>query len=281
MTERKNEIFAGNSSNEDMIPKQGGLLTFEVPIVDVPLPSNGKAYPVESPLAGKEFVTITAMTAAQENILTNKSLAKRGGTLTQLIQSCLKDKSINARDMLTGDRTAVMVSLRITGYGSEYNVKIECPECSHVGLHSIDLTKLPLKRLEIEPIEKNSNVFEFHLPASRARVKFKFLTGADEEDIALTQTRKKKAGLELTADSDLVTSGLLHGIVSINGVTDRSQIAAALPRMPAYDSQALRKYIQANEPGIQMKSKMACTNCEFEGEVDVPMGTNFFWPGSE
>ncbi len=281
MTERKNEIFTGNSSqSDDMLPKHG-TLTFEVPIVDVPLPSNGKVYAADSVLSGKESVTITAMTAAQENILTNRSLAKRGGTLTHLVQSCLKDRSIVARDMLTGDRTAIMVALRTTGYGPEYKVRVECPECENASDYTFDLSKLPLKRLEIEPIEKNSNVFEFSLPVSRARVKFKFLTGADEEDIAVTHARKKKAGLESTADSDAVTSGLLHAIISINGITDRSQIAAALPRMPAYDSQALRKYIQTNEPGVQMKGHIECVHCEYEGEVDMPIGASFFWPGAK
>lgn len=278
MTERKNEIFSASSSNESS--QKQGILSFEVPVVDVPLPSNGKVYSELSSLADKESVAITMMTAAQENILTNKSLAKRGTLMTKLIESCLKDKSIDARDMLIADRAAIMVSLRITGYGSDYKVKIECPECEEKVTQTFDLSKIPVKRLQLEPSEKHANVFEFMLPTSKARVKFRFLTGADEEEITVTQARKKKLAQD-SSDADVVTTSLLHSIISINGVTDRSQIAMAIPRMPAFDSRSLRNYIENNEPGMKLKGNMTCPSCDFSGEVDLPLGASFFWPGSE
>lgn len=277
MSERKNEIFEAPPREVTATP---GSLTFEVPVVEVPLPSGGKVYPSDHPLSNKDSVMISAMTAAQENILTNRSLAKKGTLLTQLIQSCLKDRSIPARDMLIGDRNTIMVSLRITGYGADYRVKVDCPECGETTKQEFDLNSLPVRRLNIEPVTPGTNVFEFMLPMSKARVKFKFLSGADEEEIAVTSNQKKKIGLG-AADNEMITAGLQQTVISINGVTDRSQIALALPRMPAFDSQALRRYIQDNEPGMQLKGQMHCASCEYVGEVDMPLGASFFWPGAE
>ena len=273
---RKNEIFEAPPA---MVPAGTGALTFEVPVVDVPLPSNGVAYPPDHPLHGKGSVEITAMTAAQENILTNRSLAKRGTLLSHLIGSCLRDRRIDARSLLIGDRNTIMVSLRISGYGPEYEVKVTCPACEETSRQKFDLASLPVRRLELTPVIEDTNLFEFVLPFSKARVRFRFLTGADEEEVALTSVQKKKA-LGDSQASDLVTAGLLQALVSINGVQDRSQIQLALPKMPAFDSNALRRFIQDNEPGMQLKGEMVCPSCDHTGEVDMPLGAGFFWPGA-
>lgn len=277
MNERKNEIFENAGG---MPTTNTGALSFDVPDIDVPLPSDGKVYVEGHPLHLKTSILIKSMTAAQENILTNKSLAKKGTLLTQLIQSCIKERAVNARDMLIGDRNTIMIALRASGYGPDYKVKITCPntDCQKVSVQTFELDKLPIRRLAINPIEVGKNIFEYSLPQSKARVKFKFLTGADEEEIAMTQAQKEKFG---ASTSELVTSGLLQTIISINGVTDRAQISMALPRMPAFDSSALRRFIQDNEPGMQLKAPFTCESCDFSTEVDVPLGANFFWPGAE
>ena len=275
MPERKNEIFEGKSALDAQGAMGGGDGPFEVPIIDVPLPSGGVTYPEGNPLSGQSMVTITTMTAAQENILTNRSLAKRGTLLTHLIQSCLKDKRIRAKELLIGDRNTIMVALRISGYRAEYDVKIECPACEEQTRQKFMLDALPVRRLELQPINPGMNQFEFMLPMSRKRVVFRFLTGIEEEEIAQTQAQKKKVG---NIDAELVTSGLLHTIISLDGITDRSRLASVLPQMPAFDSRALRSYIQDNEPGMQLKGEMECEHCGHAGEVDVPLGPDFFWP---
>ena len=277
---KKNEIFDGSRGVAGSTYVDGGssdpLGWFKTEVVDVPLPSMGLVYAPGTPLAGKESIVVAAMTAAQENILTNRSLAKRGTLLSHLLQSCIKDKNINARDMLVGDRSSVMVGLRISSYGAEYRASVDCPACDEKSEQVFHLDKLPLRRLAIQPIEKGVNLFEFVLPQSRARVNFRFLTGADEEDIAIAQAQKKKV-IQGASDNDVITSSLQYMIVSINGVTDRAQLNAAIPRMPAFDSQALRGYILDNEPGIQLRAPMVCPACDHYEEVDMPLGASFFW----
>jgi hypothetical protein len=248
---------------------------FEVPLESVPLPSNGVVYPPESSLHMRETVEIRSMTAREEDILTSRALIKKGTVITELIKSCLIDKKIHVPDMLAGDRNAIMVALRITGYGAEYAVEADCPKCNVRSKQEFNLGDMPIKRLQIEPVAKGQNVFEFKLPVTKKTVNFKFLTGRDEEEISTIQERTKKQGAQ--ADN-IVTNRLQFAIVSIDGKTDRSSINGFIRNMPARDSMSLRKFIDANEPGIDMKGNFDCPSCSDVNEVRVPLGASFFWP---
>ncbi len=249
---------------------------FEVPTEAIPLPSAGRVYPVESPLHGDEFVEITAMTAKEEDILTSRALIKKGTVITQLIKSCLVDKRIDVDDMISGDRNAIMTALRITGYGSEYSASVDCPACGERSKQDFKLTELPIKSLEINPVAEGVNLFEFKLPVTKKTVHFKFLTGKDEQEIMILQERKKKQGMQ----DNLVTTRLQYCIVAIEGIKDKNKITTFSRNMPARDSLALRKFIDDNEPGIDMKQWMDCPHCDESSEVRLPMGASFFWPDS-
>ena len=248
---------------------------FEVPVESVPLPSNGVVYPADSPLHDRETVDIRSMTAREEDILTSRALIKKGTVITELIRSCLTDKRIQVQDMLAGDRNAIMVALRITGYGADYAVEADCPKCSARSKQNFNLGEMPIKRITVEPVSKGQNVFEFKLPVTKKSVHFKFLTGRDEEEINTIQERAKKQGA--LADN-IVTTRLQYSIVAIDGRTDRGSINGFIRNMPARDSMSLRKFIDANEPGIDMKGELDCPSCNEISEVRVPLGASFFWP---
>lgn len=249
----------------------------EIPVESVPLPSLGATYDVGSALSGAETVEIRAMTAREEDILTSKALIKKGTVISHLLKSCMVDKSIDPDAMLAGDRNAVMTALRITGYGADYNVEVDCPACGERSKQSFNLAELPIKRLEISPVAAGVNLFEFKLPVSKKTVRFKFLTGQDEQEIMVTMERKKKTGL---SGENLVTTRLEHAIVAVEGITDKTKIGMFIKSMPARDSLELRKYIDKSEPGVDMKSWMDCPSCLESSEVRLPMGASFFWPES-
>ncbi len=267
-----NQVFSGGIQQTDVMKDSFG---YEVPVESVPLPSLGKVYPDGNPLSGQETVEIRAMTAREEDILTSRALIKKGTVITHLIQSCLIDKSIDVKNMISGDRNALMISLRITGYGQEYGVEVDCPACGTRSKQDFDLAALEVKTLDIDPVTPGTNEFEFVLPVTKKKVHFKFLTGADEEEIAIVQERKKKSGFK--ADN-LITTRLMYSIVSIDGITDKSKINGFIRNMPARDSLALRRFIDKNEPGIDMKSWMSCQSCFADSEVRLPLGATFFWP---
>lgn len=282
MTEQRdrNEVFRGvdpkiqQVSAAEKVKLDFGL---DIPIESIPLPSNGVVYPIDSSLHNRETVDIRAMTAREEDILTSKAFIKKGTVISELIKSYLIDKSVEPRDLLGGDRNALMVAIRITGYGAEYSAEIECSECGTKANQEFNLAELPIKRLEINPVSPGTNLFEFKLPYSKKVVKFKFLTGRDEEEILATAERQKKHGL---SSDTTVTTSLLYSVVSIDGIEDRAKIASFVKMMPARDSLALRNYVRDNEPGITMKQETSCQSCGHTEEVTMPLGVTFLWPSA-
>jgi hypothetical protein len=277
---KKSDVSVNPNEAFSQIPKSNPLqddFGWTIPVENVPLPSLGKIYPVNSTLHGRETVQIKAMTAQEEDILLSRALLKDGTVLTHLINSCLIDKSINARDLVAGDRNALLVSVRITGYGSEYKAEVACPSCSTRQNATFDLADLEIKRLQAEPVTPGSNNFEFMLPVTKKRVVFKLLTGRDEEEITAIQERRRRAMPDIVVEN-VVTSRLENSIISIDGITDRNKLNSFIRSMPAYDSRSLRAYMNDIEPGIDMNGRLSCVKCGVESPVPLPLGASFFWP---
>lgn len=264
----------------DVMRDEFGL---EIPVESVPLPSKGVVYAPDHPLHMQETVEIRAMTAREEDILTSKALIKKGTVITELIKSCLIDKRIDPNDMILGDRNALMVALRITGYGSDYTVEVACPACGERSRQEFNLSQLPISRLSKEPIAAGSNVFETIMPKNKESdpdivIRYRHMTGADEINITQTQERKKKQGFQT---DNLITTRYQHQIVAVNDITDKTKIQMFCQRMPTKYSLALRKAMDENEPGIQMKQHIQCPSCFEESEVSMPLGASFFWPDTD
>lgn len=248
-----------------------------VPVEQIPLPSGGIVYDLNSSLHGRETVQIKAMTAQEEDILMSRALLRDGTVFQHLIRSCLTDKSVDPGELLIGDRNAILVSIRITGYGSEYKATATCTSCAKPGSYSFDLSSVGIKRLGSNPISTGRNEFEFLLPVTKKRVIFKLLTINDEREIAQTQERMSKLFPDAKVEGT-VTRQLENQIVSIDGKTDRSAISAFIKSMPAGDSRALRRYMVDIEPGLDMTMDFECKSCGSASKAVIPLGAAFFWP---
>lgn len=253
------------------------IFGWTVPVEQIPLPSRGILYPKASSLHGREDLQIKAMTAQEEDILMSRALIKEGSVLSHLLKSCIVDKSIDPDDLLTGDRNAILVAIRITGYGGDYRVATTCPSCAKSDTYTFDLAGLGIKRLAVEPVVPGTNEFEFRLPVTGKKVTFKLITARDEIDEAKTRARMQQLFPDAKNDND-VTRSLERQIVSIDGHRERAPITAFIKAMPARDSRDLRAYMSKIEPGIDMNVDMKCKFCGGESKVGLPIGAAFFWP---
>ena len=289
--ELKNSIFAAKAAAEGAQQPQRNNnnpkddLGFDLEIKAAPIPSMGLVYPVGHPLFNAQVVDIKQMTTKEQDILTNRTLVKSGRVITELLKSSILDKSIDVTDLLSGDRNAIMFSIRIHGYQKEYRPKVNCPKCGKEQRLDVDLEQLPLKTLDltkVNQVAEGANEFSFLLPSTKKNVVFKFLTGKDEERILLDLETKRKKGI---LQENLVTTRLISSIISIEGHANRDLIAKFCTNMPAKDSLALTKHIDATEPGIDMTKEFVCLNtkddCEFAGKIDIPMTSEFFSPSDE
>ncbi len=274
----RNDVFSAAASDPrvaETLEQAQQELGFDIPVETVPLPSLGKAYPPEHPLHLKNSVDIRAMTAREEDILTSRAFIKNGTVITNLLRSCLVDKSIDPRTLLSGDRNAILVAIRITGYGADYNTNVTCPVCGTTQIHACSLSELPIRSLEVDPIAPGNNEFEVVLPVSGKKVTLSFPTGIDEEEALTIAERKRKQGI--VADN-LVTERLFRAITSIQGNPDKAHISKFVRNMPARDSLEIRRFLEKREPTVDMVTHFACEACDNQEEMPLPMGANFFWP---
>ena len=287
---KKNDVLTGGSPEGSMAAgwqgQRGDVLRdefgLEIPTENVPLPSKGVLYPVDHPLHMQETIQIRAMTAREEDILTSKALIKKGTVITELIKSCLIDKRIDPNDMILGDRNALMVALRITGYGADYQIEVGCPACGERSKQEFNLSELPIARLSEDPVALGSNLFEAKMPKNKDSdpdliIRYRHMTGHDEVEVTKISERKKKQGFQT---DNLITQRYRQQIVAVNDITDKTKIQMFIQKMPTRYSLALRKAMDSNEPGISMKQHIQCPHCSEESEVSMPLGASFFWPDS-
>lgn len=282
MSERNNEQRLAvdqpaSVSAEQKEDKKLDLLSFLSPTEFVDLPSKGKFYPKEHPLHGKDTVEIRFMTAKEEDILTSRSLLKKGIAVDRMLESVLVDKSIKLDDLLVGDKNALIVAARITGYGSEYETKVQCPSCGTNVRHTFYLdeikNKFPCEEVEKQLVE--TKTFKTKLPITKFEVELRLLKGSDEKILTEANEQKKSAKREETPISDQLK--LL--IVSINGETDRSLISRFVDACPAGDAKHIRKLYLDNVPNVDMTQNFNCRSCDAEMEMEVPFTADFFWSG--
>jgi len=149
------------------------MAEFKFPTEEIELPSKGLVYPKENPLSSGK-IEIKYMTAKEEDILSNQSYIQKGNVLDKLLESVIVSK-VDIKDLIVGDKNAVLIAARILGYGKEYNVTIKNEE------HTIDLSTLENKPFDESLVQTpGKNEFSFSLPSTDTKITFKILTGNDE-----------------------------------------------------------------------------------------------------
>ena len=258
--------------------QQNTGFSYVAPTEIVDLPSGGAFYSEGHPLHGKDTVEIKYMTAKEEDILTSKSLLARGLAVDRMLDSIIMDEGVNSSNLLLGDRNALLVAARITGYGNIYETQIKCPECGAKYIHSFDLNLIERKDsgdLESLNVFNREGLFYFTLPRTKVEVGFQALTTKDEKTLADMGDKKKKYGLGESTLTDLLKTI----IVSINGDVDRTNIGSFVDNMPAIDSRILRKVYSKAVPDVDMTQDVTCTECGTVAKMEVPFTGDFFWPG--
>jgi hypothetical protein len=244
----------------------------------VPLPSSGRVYPAEYPLANKDQIAIREMTAAEEDILTSLSLIRTGKAIDTVLQNCILEKNIDVSKMLVGDRNSIIVGLILASYGNEYKTDVKCANCNETNKeYTFDINNLPVKSLGVDPVAANSNEFKFTLPKSKLDITFSLATVEDEKEISTIVDRSKKAYSD--AREFNVTTRLKRLIKSINNEYSKEKIAEFIDRrqMPIKDSSALRNYIDQISPDVDMDQDFNCIHCGYSGKISMPIDFAFFW----
>ena len=243
---------------------------FKFPTETVDLPSKGLIYPKDSPLSSGK-VEMKYMTAKEEDILTNQNYITKGIVLDKLIESLIVSK-IDYKDLIVGDKNALLIASRVLGYGKDYEFRAVNPLNNQIEDFTIDLTTLKDKNLNPKDLkEEGLNEFDFTLPTSKNLITFKLLTHGDENSIDRELQGLKKLKKETLPEA---STRLKYIITSVDGDREKKTIREFVDNyLLAKDARALREKVRQVSPDIDLKY----VGDEGE-EVSVPINANFFWP---
>ena len=78
--------------------------------------------------------------------------------------------------------------------------------------------------------------------------------------------------------NDLISKQLKYTIKDVNGYSDEKTINWVSENLVAKDAKHIRLCLNRVSPDVKMEQDFTCKNCDHEEVVNVPFGTDFFWP---
>ena len=135
----------------------------------IKLPSKGECY-----RSKVDRLPVGYLTAADENLITSPNLYESGEITNILLKKKVLSKDFNVDNLISGDADAIMVFLRGTSYGNEFPIVVTDPRTGKKFETTTDLSKLNYKPFNLKADE--NGLFDFVLPLTKMKIKFKFLT---------------------------------------------------------------------------------------------------------
>lgn len=273
---RNKDRLGGSQHQDTQPPAQTGGFSFVVPTEFVELPSQGRFYPEGHPLRGQDSIEIRQMTAKEEDMLTSRTLLKKGVALDRVIASLIVDKSIDPDSLVVGDRNAIIIATRVSGYGNVYETKVSCPNCGTKQDYSFDLNHANIydgaDARDLGVQTNDDGTFNVSLPRTGVDVRFRLLNGRDEKMFVNGMQSDKK-----TKSEKNITRQLAAIVVSLNGDTSMQAKQYFIENVPSIDSRHLRLAYRLAAPNVDLTQQFVCGECSHEQEMEVPLSADFFW----
>ena len=234
---------------------------FSLPHDVVPLPSQGVFYKSK-----KSSLKVGYLTANDENIL----LAGGKDMTLNLLRAKIYEPGVRPEELLEGDTEAILIFLRNTSFGSEYNVGAIDPRTNEYFNTTIDLSELNILKPKVQP--GDDGLFDVELPVSKHKVKLRLLSMGDKLEI-----ERIISSYPSERNAPTVTTRLIRHIVEINGSPDRVKISTFVDQMPIRDSKFIRNFLSENEPRLDLSKEVIAPSGE-KVMVNIAFGVEFFRP---
>ena len=242
---------------------QYGQMNFNLPHDVVPLPSKGKFY-----VNKKKSLKVGYLTASDENILLAQN--NRENLMISLLRSKIYEPDMRPEDLLNGDVEAIMIYLRNTSFGPQYNFKTTDPETGKQFPVELMLTELYTKDIQVEPNEEG--FYETVLPKAGSKVLLRPLTAGDSAEIDRI-IDSYPAGRVAPRQ----TLRLSKMIVEIDGIRNKEELSKYIDNMPIMDSKYIKNFMIENEPRLDLRQTVIAPSGK-EVVVDILFGVEFFRP---
>lgn len=146
----------------------------------IPLPSNGQCYPIDSPLRSGR-IPVAYLTAMDENLISSPNMYRDGKIIDIILERKILLENVKPSDLVNGDRDAIVLWLRATGYDTGFPIVATHPKTGKKYDVTIDLSKI--KYLDFNLEGNDDGNFEFVTKNSKDKLLFNFTTKDEENEI--------------------------------------------------------------------------------------------------
>ena len=242
-----------------------GTQNFNLPHDIVQLPSQGIFYKSK-----KKVVKVGYLTANDENFIVAAFQGDKDNLIISLLRNKLYEHDLRPEDLIDGDVEAILIFLRNTSFGPEYNVQLTDPKTSKPFVHTEILDELNIKQTQFKP--EDDGLFSVQLPKTGTMVKLRILTFSDTIDID-----KMVESYPAGRTAPRVTWRLEKQIVEVDGNTNSGDIALFISTLPIMDSKFIRNFMRDNQPSLDLRRTAIAPSGELV-PFEVSFGVEFFRP---
>jgi hypothetical protein len=241
-----------------------GQQDFNLPHDVVKLPSKGIFYKPK-----KESLKVGYLTAADENLLLSQNTPKEG-LVTSLLRNKIYEPGFDVTQMIDVDVQAILLFLRNTSFGPEYNFRIIDPATKKEFETVIKLDEIDYK--SVQNLPDANGYFTTVLPKTNKNVVCKLLNIRENNELD-----DLSKGYPQGMVAPIITKRLEKQVVEIDGETDRAKISSFINQMPISDSKYLRKFLRDSEPKMDLTRIVTAPSGE-KVPIEVTFGVEFFRP---
>ena len=230
----------------------------------VELPSKGIFY-----ANNKKSLRVAYLTASDENILVAPNLLQSDTVIEELLKRKVLDKDFNLDELVDEDRQAILIFLRNTAFGSEYEMEMIDTKTNLPFKFALDLSVLKVKDFNLKPDENGE--YSYFMNNSKKNITFKYLNNIQEKDLIKIRDNSP------TAVAPVTTKRLEMMIKSVDGMRDQMGIYQFIQNLPIKDSQEFRKFANDNKPGIDLSVDVKTPSGDTV-KAYIDFGVEFFRP---
>ena len=230
----------------------------------VELPSKGIFYS-----NNKKSLRVAYLTASDENILVAPNLLQSDTVIEELLKRKILDKDFNIDELVDEDRQAILIFLRNTAFGSEYEMEMIDTKTNLPFKFTLDLSILKVKDFNLKPDENGE--YSYFMKNSKKNVTFKYLNNTQEKDLIKIRDNSP------TSVAPVTTKRLEMMIKSVDGMRDQMGIYQFIQNLPIKDSQEFRKFSNENKPGIDLSVDVKTPSGDTVKSY-IDFGVEFFRP---
>jgi len=248
---------------QDLI--KAGTEGFNLPHDVVTLPSAGIFYKSKN-----KTIKVGYLTANDENILIGAAQNANTNIILTLLRSKIYESELRPEELLNGDVEAIMIYLRNTSFGPEYEINLTDPKTGKLFKTTVILDELNIKQTNSKPDE--NGLFTTTLPKTNSTVKLKPLNYSEVLELGKLNEQYPSGRVAPT-----VTWRLNKQIQEVDGITDKGQISMFVESLPIMDSKFIRNFMRDNEPSLDLKKTTNAPSGELVS-FEITFGVEFFRP---